>query len=141
MPYPDHCSNYKVDTIWSNSRLAYFSLALSIAAVSVPYWLASLVPAADLAQHLTQIQQLRFILAGHDSGEFEIARWYFPNTLVYLPLALCLQAAPPLVAGKIMMVFLSTSWIAGSFLLAWNRRRSVLAFLITVPIAFNFLFN
>lgn len=113
-------------------------LLLAVFAIILPIWLVTAPPSTDLPQHLSQVYLLEQLLAGK-RPDLTITPWYYPNTLIYIPLYIFWKFSSPLTAGKLILSFLSISWIVSTYALAKSRSRSFENWLITTPLVFNFL--
>lgn len=114
-------------------RQIVITILISAIAI-VPLWLVTYPPVTDLPQHLAQV----ILLQGIDrTPELEMAPWYYPNTLVYLPIYALWQFTDPLIAGKITVSLLMASSIAATRWLAFNFNRPTESWLIALPLTFN----
>lgn len=115
-------------------------LLMVFAAVTLPFWMVPLPPAADLPQHLAQIFLLEQTLDGN-RAELVLTPWYYPNTLVYWLLYVFWQFADPLTCGRLILSVLAAAWVGGAYLLCRKFERPLESWLLGVPLVFNFMFT
>ena len=129
------------DRIGSKKRLVTTLMLLAaLAAAIAPFWYVEIPPSTDLPQHLSQIFLLQETIAGR-MPELSVTPWYYPNTLVYLPLLAFWKLTDPLTAGRMILSTLACSWVLASYHLARAYHRPLGNWLISIPVVFNFLFS
>lgn len=109
--------------------------AVALAAAAVP-WFSTYPPVTDLPQHLAQIASLESVLGGHGGGMI-MTPWYYPNTLVYLPLYVLWKIFDPALVGRSILSLILFISIAASYALASARRRPIENWLLSTTLIFN----
>jgi hypothetical protein len=108
--------------------------ACAIAMAIIPVWAVTYPPITDLPQHLAQMALLQQI---DSNAQLELAPWYYPNTLVYLPIYILWQFFGPLTAGKITVSILIAASIATTRWLVTSMDRPVEGWALALPLTFS----
>jgi hypothetical protein len=110
-------------------------LAVSLAAVAVPFLAVRLPPIADLPQQVAQIRLLADAW-GDPAGPWAIDG-FGPNRLAYLVLGGSWALVGPRDAGRLAMLAIGIGWVAAAHLIARRRGRSSAAAVLASILFFN----
>jgi hypothetical protein len=110
-------------------------LAVSLAAVALPFLLVRFPPIADLPQQVAQLQLLAS--TWRDPSSPYVVDGLGPNRLVYVLLAGGWAVAGPRHAGQLAMVAIGALWALAAHGLARRRGRSMAAAVIASALFFN----
>jgi hypothetical protein len=110
-------------------------LAVSLAAIALPFLLVHFPPIADLPQQVAQLQL--FASTWRDPSSSYVVDGLGPNRLVYVLLAAGWALAGPRHAGQLAMVAIGALWALAAHGLARRRGRSAAAAVIASALFFN----
>ncbi len=125
------------DFVLPQRLISYITLCcFAVFMYILPFFVVTYIPATDLPQHLAQVKLYFQLLAQGQSELYEIS-FFNANVLVYWILAFLELLFPTLLAGKILMMLLVTSWVLSTFFLAHRTQRSPVVTLFASTLIYN----
>lgn len=108
----------------------------TLLAIAAPFLLVTYVPSTDLPQHLAQVRLLFDVLRGNHQTDLTL-NLFAPNILVYLPLSIAWLVFPPVLAGKVVMLFLIVASALSTLVFALKNGRSIESAALVSILVFN----
>jgi hypothetical protein len=108
-------------------------LIVTMLACALPALLTRYPPAADLPQHLAQVEQALF--RNLDPGAY--AAWWAPNNLIYAPLAALRAIVGPEHVASASIALLGVVWAAATYLLGARLQRPAGGIALASALFFN----